>query len=151
MIFITVIFITVTVNAGKLFGLRISFHKIYSCFSSFFGFHILFLTTSIFPLFPCLSFPFYSIVRIITPPLSFFVLWTPTSCPSTYLICSFKKSIFDNSPSALHFYRNLLTIDWPYLFKFILYNKIFQCPGFPTWRNTEGFDRFWLYNQITDK
>ena len=80
--------------------LSLSVHLFLKNIELFFGFQTFFLSTSISPLFPCLSFLFYCIVHIITPPPSFFVPWTTTSCPSTYFICSLEKSIFDIFPSA---------------------------------------------------
>ena len=121
--------------------LCISFRKTYSCFSCFFVFQISFLSTFIFPLFPCLSFLFYCIIYIFIPPTSFFVPWTPTSSQSTYFICSCEKSIFDRFLIPFHFCNNLLTFDWHSCFKFFLLNRIFQLPSFPSLWNTDGFDR----------
>ena len=113
------IFITVIVYAGcpvfSLFCLCFCFCKISSCFSSF----MLFLSTSIFPLFPGLAFFYYCIVHLIIPPPGFFVPWTPTSCLFTYLIRSFKKSIFDIFQSALHFCRNLLAFQIPFVQQYL--------------------------------
>ena len=72
-------------------------------------------------------------------------------CPSTYFTCSCEKSIFDIFPNALHLCRNLLTFHWHCLFKFLLHNSIFQLPCFPSWWNTDGFDRLCWHNQITNK
>ena len=61
------------------------------------------------------------------PAPSFVVSWTPTSCPSSYLICTFEKSIFDRFPSTLHSCKNLLRYHWHCLFEFLLHNSIFCC------------------------
>ena len=107
-----------SVCVGTLF-FCVSVHKIYSCFSSFFG-------CQIFLLFLL----FYWIVHLINSLSGFFVPWTLTSCLSTYLFCCFEKFIFDIFPSALLFCRNLLTFHWHCLFKFLLFNNIFSTSKF---------------------
>ena len=101
------------------------FTKYAAVLAAFSGFQIFFLSTYISLLFPCLSFLIYCNAHIIPPP-GFFVPWTPTSFPSTYLICSFEKSIVDIFPNALHFCRNLLIFHWHCLFRFLFHTVSFN-------------------------
>ena len=89
------IFITIVVDASKLFCWRVFFSA---------GFQILFLGASTFPLSPSLPFHFNCIIHSFVLPPNFFVLLTATFCPSHL---QHKKSTFDRLPTVLHSCRNI--------------------------------------------
>ena len=90
---------------------------------------------------------YYSFV----PQPSFFVPLTATLCPPIYLICSFKKSIFDRLPTVLHSCKNSLTFHGHFLLKFFAYTSFFQLPSFPSRRYGDRFCRFCWHNRIANK
>ena len=141
--------ITITVDASKLLSLSVLFRKTSCCFSSFFSFKLFFFTASTFPLLPELSFHFNCIIHCFVPLPRFFVQLTATSCPSTYLICSFKKSIFDRRPTVVHSYKNSLIFHGHSLLKFFSHTSIFQL--FPLGGMRMGFIQVLLTQIITNK
>ena len=125
-----------------MFNLSVFLCKIYCWFNSSFGFQMLFFIAFFFPLFPSLPLHFNYIIHSFVPLPSFFVPFTATSSPSTYFICSFKKSIFDRLTTILHPSRKSLTFHGNSLLKFLSYSMIFQLPNFPSRRYADGFYRF---------
>ena len=116
----------------------------YSAWASFIGRYaavLAALLTFRYPSFEPPPFHCFQVLRLtftalssFIPPPSFFVLLTATLSPSTYLICSFKKSMFDRLPTFLHSGRNSLTFHGHSLLKFFSHTSIFQLPSFPSRR-----------------
>ena len=146
------ILIAIVVDTSKRFSLSIfSFAKYTSSLTALLTFRYLSLDSPLFHCFQAFCFQVNCINYSSVPPKGFFVLLIATSCPSTYLICSFKKSNFDRLPTVLYFYRNSLIFCDDSLLKLFLYTSISQLPSFPTRSYVDRFYRFCSYSQVTNK